>query len=249
MAHRRRGVERGEAAHRARRRGGLEAAVRPVLEGACGDAGRAAARHAGIPRTAPSGRERRTGARPVASRCDAAATGARREDRAFRPVFVAIDPSRGAVKAWVGSPDFAREQFDHVSQARRQPGSTFKPFAYGAALQQGLSSAHEYVDGPVDIPLADGSVWRPTDGGGSSGAPMTLRQGLAQSKNTIAAQLMQDVGAPAVVAFARAAGVARIGARSGAVARARHQPRSACSKWSTPMQRSPRSGNAASRCS
>ena len=121
--------------------------------------------------------------------------------------FVAIDPTSGAVRAWVGSPDYAREQFDHVWQAQRQPGSTFKPFVYGAAMQLGLSTEHRYLDGAVAIPLADGSVWQPTDAGGPSGTMMTMREGLVQSKNTITAQVMQDVGAPAVVKFAQAAGV------------------------------------------
>jgi penicillin-binding protein 1A len=121
--------------------------------------------------------------------------------------FVAIDPANGAIKAWVGSPDFAREQFDHVAQARRQPGSTFKPFVYGAALQRGISTEQEYLDAAVAIPLANGTVWQPTDGTGPSDAPMTLREGLVQSKNTITAQVMQAVGADAVVSFARAAGI------------------------------------------
>ena len=121
--------------------------------------------------------------------------------------FIAIDPATGAVKAWVGSPDFTREQFDHVAQARRQPGSTFKPFVYGAALQRGLSTEHRYLDGAVEIALADGSSWQPTDGSGPTGEMMTLREGLVQSKNTITAQVMQDVGAEAVVNFAQAAGV------------------------------------------
>ena len=121
--------------------------------------------------------------------------------------FVAIDPASGAVKAWVGSPDFAREQFDHVAQARRQPGSTFKPFVYGAALQRGLSTEHLYLDGSIEITLADGKLWQPTDGSGPTGEMMTLREGLVQSKNTITAQVMQDVGAEAVVGFAQAAGV------------------------------------------
>ena len=121
--------------------------------------------------------------------------------------FVAIDPLSGAVRAWVGSPDFAREQFDHVVQAKRQPGSTFKPFVYGAALQRGMSTEHVYFDGAIDIALADGGVWQPTDDGGPSFEPMTMREGLVQSKNTITAQVMQDVGAEAVANFAQAAGV------------------------------------------
>jgi penicillin-binding protein 1A len=121
--------------------------------------------------------------------------------------FIAIDPSNGAIRAWVGSPDFTHEQFDHVSQARRQPGSTFKPFVYGAALQRGMSTEQTYVDGDVEIPLADGSLWHPTDGESATGLPMTLREGLVQSRNTITAQVMQAVGAEAVVNFAQSAGV------------------------------------------
>ncbi len=121
--------------------------------------------------------------------------------------FIAIDPTSGAVRAWVGSPDFAREQFDHVAQAKRQPGSTFKPFVYGAALQRGMSTERQYLDGAIDIALADGGVWQPTDGGGPSGEMMTMREGLVQSKNTITAQVMREVGAEAVASFAQAAGV------------------------------------------
>ena len=121
--------------------------------------------------------------------------------------FLAIDPLTGAVRAWVGSPDFMREQFDHVAQAKRQPGSTFKPFVYGAAFQRGMSTEQTYVDGEVNITLADGSIWSPTDGTSATNLPMTLRDGLAQSKNTITAQVMQAVGAEAVVNFAQAAGV------------------------------------------
>ncbi|HEY9063629.1 MAG TPA: transglycosylase domain-containing protein [Burkholderiaceae bacterium] len=121
--------------------------------------------------------------------------------------FVAIEPGSGAVRAWVGSPDFNREQFDHVIQSRRQPGSTFKPFVYGAALQRGISTEHRYRDAEVDIVLPDGKVWHPTDGSGTSGAMMSLREGLVQSKNTITAQVMNEVGVDAVVAFAQAAGV------------------------------------------
>ena len=121
--------------------------------------------------------------------------------------FIAIDPTTGAVRAWVGSPDFGREQFDHVAQAKRQPGSTFKPFVYGAALQRGMSTERQYLDGAIDIALADGGVWQPTDGSGPSFEPMTMREGLVQSKNTITAQVMQEVGAEAVAGFAQLAGV------------------------------------------
>lgn len=121
--------------------------------------------------------------------------------------FIAVDPASRAVRAWVGSPDFGRDQFDHVAQARRQPGSTFKPFVYGAAIARGLSTEQAYIDEPLDIPIGGGRVWRPTDMGGSSGLPMSLRDGLVFSKNTITAQVMSEVGPAAVVKFAKAAGV------------------------------------------
>lgn len=123
--------------------------------------------------------------------------------------FVAMDPVTGEVKAWVGSRDFTQDQYDHVAQSARQPGSTFKPFVYGAALEAGVGPNRTYVDGAVSIPLGDGRVWRPTDMSGASGQPMTLRDGLVQSKNTITAQVMQEVGVHRTVALAKSLGVDR----------------------------------------
>ncbi|RYF38968.1 MAG: glycosyl transferase, partial [Comamonadaceae bacterium] len=121
--------------------------------------------------------------------------------------LMALDPRSGQVLAWVGSRDFASEQFDHVSQARRQPGSTFKPFVYGAAFEMGISPQAELVDQALAIRLPGGGTWSPSDGGGPSGQVMTLRQGLALSKNTITAQLMMQVGPARVAQLARALGV------------------------------------------
>ena len=126
---------------------------------------------------------------------------------ALQAGFVALDPRDGAVRAWVGSRDFAQEQFDHVSQARRQPGSTFKPFVYGAAFVQGLRPDDTLVDEAVAIPLPGGTVWTPTDATPPSGLPTSLRDGLAFSKNTITAQLMQKVGPASVGQLAQALGV------------------------------------------
>lgn len=121
--------------------------------------------------------------------------------------FVAIDPTSGHVKAWVGSRDFAVDQYDHVAQARRQPGSTFKPFVYGAALENGMTADTRFTDKEIEIPMGDGTVWKPTDMSGPSGRDMTLREGLAYSKNTITAQVMQEVGPRKVASFARRLGV------------------------------------------
>jgi penicillin-binding protein 1A len=123
--------------------------------------------------------------------------------------LVAIDPGSGEVKAWVGSRDFAQDQFDHVAQALRQPGSTFKPLVYGAALEAGIGLDRTFVDEPVRIPLHDGTLWEPTDMTGPTGRTMTLYEGLVMSRNTITARVMQEIGVPAIVKAARAAGVNR----------------------------------------
>jgi len=120
--------------------------------------------------------------------------------------FLALDPRSGFVRAWVGSRDFETEQFDHVSQARRQPGSTFKPFVYGAAFEQGFRPSYTFIDQPVSIQTG-GEIWSPTDGRPPTGQPMSLRDGLVYSRNTITAQLIQQVGSAKVAELARAMGV------------------------------------------
>ncbi len=131
----------------------------------------------------------------------------RQEKTRLQAGFVAIDPRNGHVMAWVGSRDFARDPFDHVQQARRQPGSTFKPFVYGAAFENGARPTDTFMDEAVEIPLGGGTVWRPTDAGPPSGQAMSLRDGLVYSKNTITAQVMQTVGPARVASLAQAAGV------------------------------------------
>jgi penicillin-binding protein 1A len=121
--------------------------------------------------------------------------------------FVALDPATGKVRAWVGSRDFAFDRFDHVQQARRQPGSTFKPFVYGAALEAGFDPQREYQDKAVSIRLPDGTVWRPGDMGGASGRPIGFEDGLVYSRNTVTAQVIAELGPRKVVQFAQRAGV------------------------------------------
>ncbi len=121
--------------------------------------------------------------------------------------FVAIDPGTGHVKAWVGSRDFKTDQYDHVAQARRQPGSTFKPFVYGAALEQGMPPDKRFTDRAVEIPLPNGTVWRPSDLAPPTGQSMTAREGLSYSKNTITAQVMQEIGPRKTADLARRMGV------------------------------------------
>ena len=121
--------------------------------------------------------------------------------------FVALEPATGQIRAWVGSRDFAQDAFDHVQQARRQPGSTFKPFVYGAAFAQGWKSTDTLVDEAVEINLPGGEVWRPSDASAPTGRAMGLREALVYSKNTITAQLVQKVGVGEVAQLARAMGV------------------------------------------
>jgi penicillin-binding protein 1A len=121
--------------------------------------------------------------------------------------FVAMDPTSGEVKAWVGSRNFQREQFDHVNQATRQPGSTFKPIVYAAALERGITPDHPYMDAVTTIHGPNGFTWRPTDNSGTTGRRMTMRDGLVFSKNTITAQVMQDVGVAPIVKLAQDMGV------------------------------------------
>jgi penicillin-binding protein 1A len=141
-------------------------------------------------------------------RGDAAFMQALREDKTrIQAGFVALEPGTGYVRAWVGSRDFALDQYDHVQQARRQPGSTFKPFVYAAAFELGARPTDMLIDQPVEIPDGQGKLWRPTDISPPTGEPMALRDALVQSKNTITAQLMQYVGPSRVARIAHAMGV------------------------------------------
>jgi penicillin-binding protein 1A len=111
------------------------------------------------------------------------------------------------VKAWVGSRNYQDDKFDHVAQAHRQPGSTFKPFVYGAAFEAGARPTDTFIDEPVTIQVDKNQYWTPGDVHEATHQPMTLREGLVLSKNTITAQVMQQVGPARVAQLARAMGV------------------------------------------
>jgi penicillin-binding protein 1A len=123
--------------------------------------------------------------------------------------LVAIDPRSGHVKAWVGGRQFSRFQYDHVGQAKRQPGSTFKPFIYAAAMENGYSPDVQLIDQQIEfVDPTSRRTWRPRNAGGAyTNAPMTLRDALAYSKNTIAAQLTVDLGPRRVAEYARRMGI------------------------------------------
>ncbi|HEX5611147.1 MAG TPA: penicillin-binding protein 1A [Burkholderiales bacterium] len=109
--------------------------------------------------------------------------------------FVSLDPQDGAVRALVGGFDFGRNKFNHVTQAWRQPGSSFKPFIYSASLEKGFTPATVVVDEPVVVEAAvTGSQrWEPKNYDGKFEGPMRLRTALAKSKNMISIRLLQDI--------------------------------------------------------
>ncbi len=111
--------------------------------------------------------------------------------------FVALDPRDGSIKALVGGFDFDKNKFNHVTQAWRQPGSSFKPFIYSAALEKGFTPATVINDAPLffDAGVTGGQPWEPKNYDGKFEGPMTMRQGLAKSKNMISIRILQAVGA------------------------------------------------------
>ena len=110
--------------------------------------------------------------------------------------FVAVDPRTGAVKALVGGFDFDKNKFNHVTQAWRQPGSSFKPFIYSAALEKGFTPATVVNDAPLffSAGVTGGQPWEPKNYDGKYDGPMTLRTGLARSKNVVSIRVLQAVG-------------------------------------------------------
>jgi penicillin-binding protein 1A len=112
--------------------------------------------------------------------------------------FVALDPRDGAVRAMVGGFDFEKNKFNHVTQAWRQPGSSFKPFIYSAALEKGFTPATVVDDAPLffDAATTGGQPWEPKNFEGTFDGPMSLRTALMESKNMVSIRVLQSIGAP-----------------------------------------------------
>ena len=110
--------------------------------------------------------------------------------------FVAMDPRDGELKALVGGFDYNKNKFNHVTQAWRQPGSSFKPFIYSAALEKGFTPATIIDDAPLhfDADATGGQPWDPKNYDGTYDGPMTLRRGLAKSKNMVSIQVLRAIG-------------------------------------------------------
>ena len=110
--------------------------------------------------------------------------------------FVALDPRDGSIKALVGGFDFVKNKFNHVTQAWRQPGSSFKPFIYSAALEKGFTPSTVINDMALffDSDVTGSQAWEPKNYDGTFDGPMSLRRGLAKSKNMISIQILQAIG-------------------------------------------------------
>ncbi|MBU0594474.1 MAG: penicillin-binding protein 1A [Gammaproteobacteria bacterium] len=108
--------------------------------------------------------------------------------------LVSVDPQDGAIRAMAGGFDFTRNNFNHVTQAWRQPGSSFKPFVYSAALEKGFTPATIINDAPLSLPGGDGGeAWEPKNFDGSYSGPIRLRTALTKSKNLVSIRILQSI--------------------------------------------------------
>ncbi|KAF1691982.1 penicillin-binding protein 1A [Pseudoxanthomonas koreensis] len=113
--------------------------------------------------------------------------------------LVSLDANNGALRALVGGYSYAGNKFNRATQARRQPGSSFKPFVYSAAFEKGLNPASMVLDAPVVFRDRRGNTWSPQNDGGGFRGPMRLREALVQSRNLVSVRLLDAIG----VQFAR----------------------------------------------
>ncbi len=110
--------------------------------------------------------------------------------------FVSLDPRSGRIRALVGGFDYAKNKFNHVTQAWRQPGSSFKPFIYSAALEKGFTPSTIINDGPLffDATTTGSQPWEPKNYDGTFEGPMTMRKALAKSKNMVSIRVLNSIG-------------------------------------------------------
>ncbi|HAZ26232.1 MAG TPA: transglycosylase, partial [Algoriphagus sp.] len=118
--------------------------------------------------------------------------------------FVSMDPHTGHIKAWVGGIDHKYFKFDHVKQGKRQPGSTFKPFVYAAAIENGYSPCYSVIDQPVEVYIPGQPAWSPSNADGKfTYERMTIRKAMAKSVNSVTAYMMKKLSPKIVIETAR----------------------------------------------
>ena len=122
-------------------------------------------------------------------------------------MVVAIDPASGDVRALVGGRDYRDSQFDRAVDGMRQPGSSFKPIVYAAAIADSLTANTIFVDSALSIPLPNGTVYRPENAEGEFSGPETLREALAKSLNVIAVELGMRLGMDSISNLAHRMGI------------------------------------------
>ncbi len=125
----------------------------------------------------------------------------------LRTGFMSMEPQTGFVRAWVGGNDYKYFQYDQVQEGKRQVGSTFKPFLYTLAMQEGYSPCYEVPNVPVTIIDGNGTAWTPSNSDGKYGGMLSLKEALANSVNCISAYLMKQFGPEAVIQVARKMGI------------------------------------------
>lgn len=122
--------------------------------------------------------------------------------------MVVMDPWTGRVLAMSGGFSFDQSQFNRATQAWRQPGSSFKPLVYSAALDNGYTPSTVVMDAPIEIQMGNGQIWRPENYSvGQYGGPSTLRYGIEKSRNTMTVRLAEDIGMPLIGEYAKRFGV------------------------------------------
>lgn len=120
---------------------------------------------------------------------------------------MSIEPQTGFVRAWVGGNNYRYFKYDHVKMGKRQVGSTFKPFLYTLAMQEGYSPCFKVPNVRVTIPIPGQPDWSPTNSDGKYGGMLTLKEALAESVNCVSAYLMKEFGPAAMIEIARKMGI------------------------------------------
>lgn len=131
----------------------------------------------------------------------------RNKEEGLQGAFLALDPRTGAVLAMVGGVDFAKSQFNRALQARRQPGSAFKPIVYAAALDKGRTVVSTVDDSPIEFERDETEMWKPRNYDGTFLGPIPMLTALAQSRNLATIRLLNEIGVGTALQMARTLGI------------------------------------------